>query len=77
MYLHYCGFAIDPKYRAKQVHNWVRVQGVTDVSKMNNIPKKLKTDLERFAAVGSLSLDIEQVSKDGTKKRACKMFLVV
>eukprot|EP00526_Cylindrotheca_closterium_P005883 CAMPEP_0113620898 /NCGR_PEP_ID=MMETSP0017_2-20120614/10660_1 /TAXON_ID=2856 /ORGANISM="Cylindrotheca closterium" /LENGTH=566 /DNA_ID=CAMNT_0000530593 /DNA_START=192 /DNA_END=1892 /DNA_ORIENTATION=- /assembly_acc=CAM_ASM_000147 len=62
-----------PKYRAKQVYNWVRVQGVTDVSQMNNIPKKLKADLERFAAVGSLTLDMEQISKDGTKKRAYRL----
>jgi 23S rRNA (adenine2503-C2)-methyltransferase len=63
----------DPKYRAKQVHNWVRVQGVTDVSQMNNIPKKLKEDLDRFAAVGSLTLDMEQISKDGTTKRAYRL----
>ncbi|KAL3933590.1 MAG: hypothetical protein SGBAC_010331 [Bacillariaceae sp.] len=62
-----------PKYRAKQVYNWVRVQGVTDVSQMNNIPNKLKADLERFAAVGSLTLDMEQISKDGTKKRAYRL----
>ncbi|CAJ1962615.1 unnamed protein product [Cylindrotheca closterium] len=62
-----------PKYRAKQVYNWVRVQGVTDVSQMNNIPKKLKEDLERFAAVGSLTLDMEQISKDGTTKRAYRL----
>lgn len=64
-----------PKYRAKQIQNWVRVQGVTDIQEMNNLPKKLKADLERFASVGSLlTLDTEQVSKkDGTIKRAYRL----
>ena len=46
---------------------------MTDVAQMNNIPKKLKTDLERFASVGSLTLETEQISKDGTKKRAYRL----
>jgi 23S rRNA (adenine2503-C2)-methyltransferase len=40
---------------------------------MNNLPKTLRTDLERFASVGSLHLDTELVSKDGTIKRAYQL----
>ena len=62
-----------PKYRAKQIYNWVRVQGVTDVDEMKNIPKKLKAQLKEHAAVGSLELDCELISKDGTRKRAYRL----
>jgi 23S rRNA (adenine2503-C2)-methyltransferase len=62
-----------PKYRAQQIWNWVRVQGVTNVDDMQNIPKKLKQQLKDHAAVGSLELDTELVSKDGTIKRAYRL----
>lgn len=61
-----------PKYRANQVITWVR-QGVTDVTKMTNIPLKLRETLLEFATVGSLTLELEEVSKDGTKKRAYRL----
>jgi hypothetical protein len=61
-----------PKYRAKQIITWVR-QGVTDISEMKNLPKALRADLEKFASIGSLSLDCELISKDGTKKRAYRL----
>mmetsp|Transcript_63276 Transcript_63276/g.95473 ORF Transcript_63276/g.95473 Transcript_63276/m.95473 type:complete len:590 (-) Transcript_63276:9-1778(-) len=62
-----------PKYRAKQIYNWVRVQGVTNVDDMLNIPKTLKQQLKAHASEGSLELEFEQVSKDGTRKRAYKL----
>lgn len=40
---------------------------------MNNLPKTLRRDLEQFAAVGSLTLNTELISKDGTKKRAYQL----
>jgi 23S rRNA (adenine2503-C2)-methyltransferase len=46
---------------------------VTDVHQMKNLPKTLRTDLEQFAAVGSLHLDTELISKDGTIKRAYQL----
>lgn len=62
-----------PKYRAKQIWNWVRVQGVTNIDDMKNLPKKLRTQLAEHASVGSLELDCELISKDGTKKRAYRL----
>ena len=59
-----------PKYRAKQIYHWIRVQGVTDVDEMQNIPKKLRQQLQQHSATGSLQLEFEQISKDGTRKRA-------
>lgn len=62
-----------PKYRAKQVYDWVHVQGVTNVDEMNNIPKTLRQHLKDHSAVGTLQLDTELISKDGTIKRAYRV----
>ncbi len=62
-----------PKYRAQQIWNWVRVQGVTSIDEMKNIPKGLKTLLKEHATMGSLQLDCELISKDGTIKRAYRL----
>lgn len=62
-----------PKYRAKQILEWVRNRGVTSFDEMNNIPNKLKSILEQHTTIGSLKLDVEAVSKDGTRKRAYRL----
>ena len=40
---------------------------------MADLPLKLRTLLRERATVGSLHLEVEQISKDGTKKRAYKL----
>lgn len=62
-----------PKYRAGQILKWVKEQGVDDIDAMNNIPKKLRAQLKEHAAIQSLELDTELVSKDGTKKRVYRL----
>ncbi|KAG7347677.1 23S rRNA adenine methyltransferase [Nitzschia inconspicua] len=63
-----------PKYRAKQVYQWIHTQGVTDVTQMKNIPKSLQQQLLEHSSPGHLTLHIEQKSaKDGTIKRAYKL----
>ena len=42
-----------PKYRADQVYHWIREKGVVDAEQMNNIPKKLRHDLQQFSSGGS------------------------
>jgi 23S rRNA (adenine2503-C2)-methyltransferase len=59
-----------PKYRAQQVYNWIRQQGVTDVALMTNLPKTLRAQLSEFSKPRSLEIAAEMVSKDGTIKRA-------
>lgn len=61
-----------PKYRAEQVWKWVR-SGVTSAEDMNNLPKKLRADLQQYTKKGSLELDLEEISKDGTRKRAYRL----
>ena len=59
-----------PKYRAAQILNWVRKNGATSFDEMINLPKLLREDLTKFATIGSLKVVTEQISKDGTIKRA-------
>jgi len=62
-----------PKYRAKQILDCVQ-RGVTNFDEMNNIPKKLRTVLEERTTIGTLQLEVELNSKDGTKKRAYRLW---
>ncbi|KAH8060363.1 hypothetical protein JL721_9123 [Aureococcus anophagefferens] len=63
-----------PKFRAKQIHEWIYDKGVHDFDAMSNLPKKFRDDLKaRGATVGGTiaKLRVEQVSqRDGTIKRA-------
>ena len=63
-----------PKYRSKQIRDWVYDKGVTDFAMMDNIPQELRVNLARYFYFGNLSLEEEQVSqKDATIKRAYKL----
>eukprot|EP00814_Leptocylindrus_danicus_P003700 CAMPEP_0116015586 /NCGR_PEP_ID=MMETSP0321-20121206/6936_1 /TAXON_ID=163516 /ORGANISM="Leptocylindrus danicus var. danicus, Strain B650" /LENGTH=491 /DNA_ID=CAMNT_0003485407 /DNA_START=189 /DNA_END=1661 /DNA_ORIENTATION=- len=44
-----------------------------DFEDMNNIPKKLRADLLKYAKIGNLVLAVENVSRDGTRKRAYEL----
>ena len=59
-----------PKFRADQIWQWIRVNGVTDVEQMNNLPKTLRAQLREFSQPSVLKVALEQTSKDGTIKRA-------
>jgi 23S rRNA (adenine2503-C2)-methyltransferase len=59
-----------PKFRVAQVRDWVFDKGVTDFEEMQNLPAKLRQLLSDHYSLGSLSIAVEQVSKDGTRKRA-------
>lgn len=62
-----------PKYRAKQIIDWVKEKGVSDFDDMNNLPKSLRNLLKANTTIGTLKLDVEMVSKDGTRKRAYRL----
>lgn len=63
-----------PKYRAKQILHWVHEMGITDIDLMDNLPKKLRSLLKEYTSIGSLSLEVEAISKDGTRKRAYRLW---
>ena len=63
-----------PKYRAGQILHWVREKGVTNFDEMKNLPKSLRSLLHQHASCGSLEVAVEWNSKDGTKKRAYRLW---
>ena len=62
-----------PKFRAKQVVQWVYTKGVHDFDQMTNLPKNLRETLSQQFCFGTLRIDMEQVSKDGTCKRLYRL----
>jgi 23S rRNA (adenine2503-C2)-methyltransferase len=59
----------EPKFRAKQVWEWLYDSRVSSFEVMTNLPKSLRTRLESETMLGQLTLITEQSSSDGTVKR--------
>jgi 23S rRNA (adenine2503-C2)-methyltransferase len=57
-----------PRFRAKQVWQWIWQHGVRDFEEMSNVPKKLRDQLAESFAFFPISIETEQVSSDGTVK---------
>lgn len=57
-----------PKYRAKQVIEWLYTKRVKAFDEMTNLPKLLREELERRYEIGRSEVTDRQVSKDGTEK---------
>ena len=62
-----------PTFRFTQVKKWVYDKGVVDFDLMNDLPVDLRQKLREVFSFGSLKLVSEQVSKDGTRKRAYEL----
>ena len=62
-----------PKFRAAQILAWVYEHHVTDFAAMTNLPQTLRARLESELCVGTLTLEREQRSRDGTLKRVYRL----
>ena len=62
-----------PKFRSKQVWNWLYDKRVDSFQGMKNIPQSLRTKLEENFCLGTAEVDIEQKSDDGTIKRLYRL----
>ena len=62
-----------PKFRAKQITQWIYEKGVSDFEQMTNLPKDLRSKLQESFSFGVLTVDVEQCSKDGTRKRLYRL----
>ena len=58
----------EPRFRAKQVYEWLWVKGATDWEAMSNVPKALKTRIAKHFTFNALIEDKTQHSADGTIK---------
>lgn len=58
----------EPKYRAKQVIEWLYQKRATSFDEMTNLPKALREKLNALYKVGRHDVITRQISRDGTEK---------
>lgn len=58
----------EPKYRAKQLAEWLYVKRATTLEEMTNLPKALRSKLEAGCTIGRSPVALTQISRDGTEK---------
>src|SRR5215475_3494996 len=59
----------EPRFRARQLYEWLYRRLETDFSAMSTLPGSLRDTLANEATAGELSLRREQVSKDGRTRK--------
>jgi len=57
-----------PKFRAKQIYNWVYQQHIDSFLEMQNIPKKLREEIENNFLISPMKIIQKQKSSDGSIK---------
>src|SRR5262249_5144406 len=57
-----------PRYPADQLFRWVPGRGVDSLAEMSDLGKALRQKLADGAILGHLTIDAEQISRDGTRK---------
>ncbi len=62
------GTMFPPKFRAKQIYNWIYQQHVNDFQEMANIPKTLRQQLGDNYVISPLKIVQKQSSSDGSIK---------
>jgi 23S rRNA (adenine2503-C2)-methyltransferase len=63
----------EPKFRVKQIEEWLYDKRVSSFDQMSNLPKGLRERLDTETTLGSLELVTQQSSKDGTVKRLYRL----
>ncbi len=59
---------IAPKFRAKQIYQWIYQKGVKDFAAMSNIPKKMREELAQHYSIAIPQILNVETSRDGSKK---------
>lgn len=60
--------SVQPSFRAKQIYNWLYVRYENDFSKMQNLPKEMRENLQSTYSTRNLKIIRIETSKDGSKK---------
>lgn len=62
-----------PKFRCKQVEQWIWQKGVSSFDEMSNLPAKMREDLSKQFQIPQLSIAQQQKSTDGTIKLGIRL----
>lgn len=52
-----------PRFRAKQIFDWLQIYGVMSYDEMTNLPKSLRDTLAESYPINSVEIELKQVSK--------------
>lgn len=63
-----------PKFRAKQLYDWLWNKGLTNILDMSNLPKELRSKLNEEYEIRCAQISEQQKSIDGTIKLGFKLF---
>ena len=63
----------EKKFRVQQVLKWIHQMGVSDFDEMTNLSKALRTKLKDIAVVQPPTVELEDISQDGTRKWVMQM----
>ena len=61
-------------FRATQILKWIHQQHVADFSQMSNVSKALQQQLEQLACITAPEVAVDQLSVDGTRKWALRLY---
>ncbi|WP_200762953.1 23S rRNA (adenine(2503)-C(2))-methyltransferase RlmN [Nitrosophilus alvini] len=59
---------VSPKFRAKQIYQWIYQKNADSFNDMTNIPKELRKKLDEEFEISSMQIIKKEQSKDGSKK---------
>ena len=57
-----------PKFRAKQIEEWIWSKGATSFDQMSNLPKTLREELSKQVTLAGAEQIVRKVSEDGSRK---------
>lgn len=63
----------EPRFRAKQIWTWLYEKRVASLDAMSDLPKKLRERLNAETQLGTLDVETELSSADGTLKRLYRL----
>ena len=58
----------EPKFRVKQIEEWIWEKGVSSFDQMTNLPKALRAKLSERFTLGGVTEVAKQISEDGSRK---------
>ncbi len=64
---------VSPKFRAKQIYNWIYNKRVDSFHEMQNIPKNLREELDAKYVIYNSTIVNKQISSDGSIKYLFKL----
>lgn len=62
-----------PKFRAKQIREWILKKNVSSIDEMTNLPQNLRIKLSKLYTIPKVKVDFTQFSNDGTIKNRLKL----